>query len=58
VEPYSCTGGEYWREGEGKFECPKCGEINRLLDRHITDKLPDRSDVIKLKYNFKEIVKT
>lgn len=33
IEPYSCTGGDYWRPGEGKFQCPKCGFLNRLYNR-------------------------
>lgn len=32
VEPYSCTGGDYWRPGEGAFICPKCGHRNRLYN--------------------------
>ncbi len=48
VEPYSCTGGDYWRQGEGQFECTKCGYLNRLYKR---------PEVEKLKHHFKEIVK-
>lgn len=33
VEPYGCTGGGFWREGEGRFKCPHCGTVNRLYDR-------------------------
>ncbi len=33
VSPYSCSGGDYWNEGEGQFDCPKCGYRNRLYDR-------------------------
>lgn len=33
VAPYSCSGGDYWREGEGQFCCPKCAEKNRLIYR-------------------------
>lgn len=25
IEPYSCTGGDYWKEGEKQYECPSCG---------------------------------
>lgn len=31
VSPYSCSGGDYWREGEGGFLCSKCGVKNRLI---------------------------
>ncbi len=30
VKPYGCTGGDYYRPGEGQFKCPHCGHINRL----------------------------
>ncbi len=33
VSPYSCSGGDYWNEGEGQFDCPKCGHRNRMYDR-------------------------
>lgn len=33
VEPYSCTGGDYWKESEGQFDCKHCGHRNRLYDR-------------------------
>lgn len=39
VGPYSCTGGDYWNEGEGKFRCPKCGYLNRLYQRPEVEKL-------------------
>jgi hypothetical protein len=25
IEPYSCTGGDYWKPGEKQYECPSCG---------------------------------
>jgi hypothetical protein len=31
VEPYSCAGGDYWREGEWQFLCPVDGMRNRFL---------------------------
>ena len=24
--PHGCTGGDYWQDGEGQFDCPKCGK--------------------------------
>lgn len=30
VEPYSCTEGDYWVEGEWNFMCPDTGMRNRL----------------------------
>jgi len=47
-EPYGCTGGDYWLNGEGQFDCPKCGENNRLYER---------PDIVALKKYFKEVVK-
>jgi hypothetical protein len=36
VEPYGCTGGDYYKTGEGKWDCPGCGFTNRLYDKpHI-----------------------
>jgi rubrerythrin len=29
IEPYSCTGGDYWKEGEKQYECPSCGKLMR-----------------------------
>lgn len=31
VQPYGCTDGDYWNEGEFQFVCPKTKVINRLL---------------------------
>lgn len=47
VKPYSCTGGDYWSEGEGCFACPACGYENRLFAR---------PHVVKLKCYFKKVV--
>lgn len=30
VEPYSCSGGAYWKSGEGAWICPFCNHFNRL----------------------------
>lgn len=46
--PRSCTGGDYWNEGEGQFDCPHCKTRWRLY------KLPD---IMKLKHLFKDVVK-
>lgn len=48
ISPYGCTSGDYWKEGEGQFECPKCGRENRLYDR---------PDVVALKRYFKKTKK-
>lgn len=45
--PYSCAAGDYWNMGEGQFICPRCGETNRLYQRH---------DVVALKSYFKNVV--
>jgi len=34
VSPYSCTGGDYWRDGEKDIKCPKCGVWNRCIFKH------------------------
>jgi hypothetical protein len=47
TEPYGCTGGDYWNQGEGQFTCPVCGELNRLYER---------PDVVALKGFFKTVV--
>ena len=46
--PHGCTGGDYWNDGEGQFDCPKCGENNRLYER---------PEVEALKWFFKDVVK-
>lgn len=48
VKPYSCTGGDYWKNGEGRFKCPACGRINRLIF--------EREPISSLKNFFKETV--
>jgi hypothetical protein len=57
--PYSCTGGDHWLNGEGKFNCLVCGKENRLLgpkSKYYTS--PDaRLDIENLKYSFKKIKK-
>ena len=47
VEPYSCTGGDYWFDSEGQWDCPNCGVRNRLYNQKETQ---------ELKYRFKNIV--
>ena len=37
VEPYSCSGGDYWNESELMFICPVTEKINRLLFLNIYD---------------------
>lgn len=48
VKPYSCTGGDYWKNGEGQFKCPACGRINRLIF--------ERENLTSLKDFFKDVV--
>ena len=33
VRPYGCTDGDYWKQGEGQWDCPACGNNNRLYDK-------------------------
>jgi hypothetical protein len=49
IEPHGCSGGDYWKIGEGKWKCPDCGHINRLYND------PDVEAVAHL---FKEIIDT
>jgi hypothetical protein len=46
--PHGCMGGDYWQDGEGQFDCPKCGWNNRLYER---------PEVEALKRHFKDVVK-
>ena len=46
TEPYGCTGGDYWSEGEGNCVCPNCESRLRLY------KTPELE---KLKYQFKSV---
>lgn len=41
VPPHGCTGGAYWRSGEGHFVCPQCGFLNRTYGRDGIAKLRD-----------------
>jgi transcription initiation factor IIE alpha subunit len=47
VSPWGCTGGDFWKQGEGQFDCPKCGYKNRLYDR---------KEFQELKHYFKDII--
>lgn len=29
-DAHGCTGGDRWHQGEGRWECPTCGHVNRL----------------------------
>ena len=59
VKPYSCSGGDYWSEGEGQFVCPTCGYLNRLLgkkDDADTYYVNKREYIISMKRYFKNVV--
>lgn len=47
VQPYSCNGGDYWKDGEGQYDCPKCGKRMRLYQ------LPE---IEALKFMFGDLV--
>ena len=47
VRPSGCTGGDYWNQGEGQFDCLHCGIRNRLYDK---------PKIEELKYLFKKTV--
>lgn len=46
--PYSCYEGDRWHHGEGNFNCPVCGNRNRLN--------LEREDISKLRKYFKETI--
>lgn len=46
VPPHGCTGGDYWKDGEGRWRCPHCGFTNRLYDK---------PDITALKGLFKSV---
>ena len=59
VEPYSCTGGDYWKAGEKQYECPSCGKRmrdpgdndylaqGRQFDRRIGELAPFFKETVK-----------
>lgn len=49
TRPYSCSGGDYWNEGEGLTECPNCKA--RLRITHFDKRFEG------LQKLFKEIIK-
>ena len=51
VEPYSCSGGDYWKTGEGNWVCPNCNHRNRLVDCWT----PGSEEIAKLKHLFLEV---
>ena len=46
IRSHGCYEGDYWLDGEGQFDCPKCGFNNRLYDR---------PDAVDLKRHFGKI---
>lgn len=50
IEPYSCTGGDYWNMGEGQFVCPKCGAKNSLYERPEVEGLKQYFKSVQDKY--------
>jgi hypothetical protein len=51
TSPYSCTGGDYWSQGEGQFICPKCGSLNRLYERPEVESLKESFASVKDTYD-------
>ncbi len=49
VPPRGCNEGDYWKQGEGQWQCPKCGHMNRLYAT---------PEVAKLKHLFKGVKDT
>lgn len=60
VSPYSCTGGDYWNEGEGDFICPKCSYRNRLrwsgVGRNCVEADPKRVRFENMQNQFHSII--
>lgn len=46
TEPHGCTGGDYWSEAEGMWDCPSCDHRNRLYEK---------PEIVKLKGLFKAV---
>lgn len=38
VEPYSCTGGDYWNTGSVYTICPNCGSKILITDQYLLDR--------------------
>lgn len=64
-EPWGCTGGDYWSQGELQFVCPETGVVNRLLffnsdvpyqDRKKFKNDPEAQFKDMYKHLFKEVV--
>ena len=45
--PSGCSGGDMWHEGEGQFNCPCCGHLNRTYNR---------KEIQTLKPHFKNVI--
>ncbi len=65
TEPHGCTGGDYWKQGELQFVCPKTGIVNRLLfdnndvpweERRVYENDPEQQFKAIYKKLFKEVV--
>lgn len=39
IQPSGCTDGDYYKQGEGSWDCPSCGRRNRLYDKPEITKL-------------------
>lgn len=50
VSPRGCSGGDYYMPSEGRYTCPRCGELNRL------QKFQGHEGVDKLKPYFGAVV--
>ncbi len=44
--PFSCTGGDYWNQGDGEWDCPTCKIVNRLFKQ---------PEIMKLKHLFASV---
>lgn len=45
IEPYGCTGGDYWKEGEWQFSCPSTNKINRIMFNDYSIPYKERFDI-------------
>lgn len=39
TRPHGCTGGDYWNDGEGQWQCTHCAHVNRLYKKPEIEKL-------------------
>lgn len=49
--PRGCSEGDYWNDGEGQFDCPKCGNRNRMYKREVYENYKRSFGHIEVSYD-------